>query len=144
MSEPIEGPFAVRSNASWVMVTWGLPDLLLNRQTDTTASITFPQLHWRAVMKMQVPNLWAPNLDFQLVLTVEGSDKGNYNFAWCMGSQWWTDQWCRLTPPHSCIDSFSDSRNRIDLSGRARQSAGDTLKMLRNSIRQLHHIPMYH
>ena len=31
-------------------------------------------------MKMQVPNLWAPNLDFQLVLTVEGSDKGNYNF----------------------------------------------------------------
>ena len=57
-----------------------------------------------------------------------------------MGSRWWTDQWCRLTPPHSCIDSFPDSGDRIDLSGRARQSAGDTLKMFRNSIRQLHQI----
>ena len=60
------------------------------------------------------------------------------------GSQWWTDQWYRLTPPHSCIDSFPDPGYRIDLSGRARQSAGDTLKMLRNSIRQLHQITMYH
>ena len=34
----------VRTNASWVMVTW---DPLLREQTDTTENITFPQLRWR-------------------------------------------------------------------------------------------------
>ena len=47
---------------------------------------------------MQVPNRWAPNLDFHLFLMVEGSDKGDYYLAWCMGSQCWTDQWHLIIP----------------------------------------------
>ena len=40
------GGVTVRSNASWVMVTWyHLP----RGQTDTIEIITFPQLRWRAV-----------------------------------------------------------------------------------------------
>ena len=35
-------PCTVRSNASWVVVTWGPPG-----QTDTTENIIFPQLRWR-------------------------------------------------------------------------------------------------
>ena len=38
-------PCAVRSNASWVMVTWGTPSLPpVDRQTDRTENITFPQM----------------------------------------------------------------------------------------------------
>ena len=43
----------VRSNASWVMVTWGPT---LNRMTETTENITFLQLRWRAVItSCQIP-----------------------------------------------------------------------------------------
>ena len=38
----------LRSNVSWVMVIWGPP---VNRQTDMIGNITFPQLHWQAVIK---------------------------------------------------------------------------------------------
>ena len=35
------GNYTVKSNASWLMVTWGPP---INRQTVTSEDITFPQL----------------------------------------------------------------------------------------------------
>ena len=44
------GVKTVRSNASWAMVTWE-PSRQNDRQTDMTATITFPQLCWRAVTK---------------------------------------------------------------------------------------------
>ena len=40
----------VMSSASWVMVTRG-PTPPLNRVTDTTENITFPQLRWQAINK---------------------------------------------------------------------------------------------
>ena len=39
----------VKSNTSWVMITWGPP---VNRQTDTSKNFTFPQLRWLVVMGM--------------------------------------------------------------------------------------------
>ena len=41
------GPCAMRSNASWAMVTW------VDRQTRMTGKITFRQLSWRAVNRCQ-------------------------------------------------------------------------------------------
>ena len=42
------GPCRARSNASWVMVTYG--PLPLNRITNTTENITFPQPCWQTVI----------------------------------------------------------------------------------------------
>ena len=39
----------MRSNVSWVMVTLRTSSLPMNRQTDTSKNITFPQLRWRPV-----------------------------------------------------------------------------------------------
>ena len=47
------GPYMVRSNASWIMVTWD-PCGQNDRQTDMTENITFPQLRWRAVITVVV------------------------------------------------------------------------------------------
>ena len=42
------GLCTVRSKASWTMVTWyNIPPM--NRRTDTTENITFPQIRWQAV-----------------------------------------------------------------------------------------------
>ena len=38
----------MRSNASWVMVTWGPPSP--REQKDTSENITLPQLRWQAVI----------------------------------------------------------------------------------------------
>ena len=43
------GPWTVRSHA-WVMVIWDPSHV--NRQTDTTDSITFAQLHWGEAIKI--------------------------------------------------------------------------------------------
>ena len=47
MGDKARGACMMRSNASWVMVTWDPP---LDRQTDTTKNITFLQLRWREVI----------------------------------------------------------------------------------------------
>ena len=41
------GPYAVRPNASWVMVKW-VPTV--DRQIHICENITFPQLRWRMVI----------------------------------------------------------------------------------------------
>ena len=51
-----QGLCTVRSNASCVMVTWEPRLPPVNRQTDKTENITFPQLRWRAVDSYQNPN----------------------------------------------------------------------------------------
>ena len=51
MRSYVWGTCTVRSNASWVMVTWDSP-LPMHRQTHTSENITFPQVRWRAVIKV--------------------------------------------------------------------------------------------
>ena len=50
------GPYAVRPNASWVMVKW-VPTV--DRQIHICENITFPQLRWRMVK-------WVPTVDRQI------------------------------------------------------------------------------
>ena len=42
-----EGLLLMRSNASWVMITWD--PLPVDGQTHVGENITFPQLHWQEV-----------------------------------------------------------------------------------------------
>ena len=44
-----EGPSTVKSNASWVLVTWDQSPPHTHRMTDTTETITFQQLRWRTL-----------------------------------------------------------------------------------------------
>ena len=43
------GVCTMRSNASWLMVTWGPPCV----QTHTCENNTFPQIRWRVVITMK-------------------------------------------------------------------------------------------
>ena len=51
----LEGPCTVRFNAFWVMVTWEPPSPV-NRQTDTTENIAFPQLRNTTIMDILSSN----------------------------------------------------------------------------------------
>ena len=47
-----EGPCMVSSNASWILVTYDR--FPLNKITDTTENISFPQLRWQAITIIDV------------------------------------------------------------------------------------------
>ena len=62
-----EDPCLVRSNASWVMVTWGLHP---RGQTERTENITSMQLRWQAVKNTiytQQATLWRFNKCFPIL-----------------------------------------------------------------------------
>ena len=48
------GTCTVRSNASWVMITWGTLPFHLNRQTDRGENITFLQLNNSMTLTLKV------------------------------------------------------------------------------------------
>ena len=83
----VRGACTTRSNASWVMATWGPPpwtDRLTDGRTNIYENITFPQLRWRALKIKLHRTSKLRNFDLKILSGMEcGKDDALFFFFLC-------------------------------------------------------------